>query len=49
MRCVICDQEDDKIRYDPQLKEFGPCCLCTDVIFEALSEFEDEEENEPLE
>jgi len=42
MRCGICDHEDNAILYDKVTKEFTPCSVCSEIIDEALSEFEED-------
>lgn len=46
MRCAICNTEDDNIHYDPVTKTFTDCYVCKDVIYEALLDYDANEEDD---
>lgn len=47
VRCYICDKPILNVEFDERGSK--PCPECLDVIYEDLSEFDDEEENLTLE
>lgn len=46
MRCHICDQPLDNPRLDPRDGSYQPCTTCQEHIDDALSDFEEEQEEE---
>lgn len=46
MKCHICDEDLDDPTIDPRDGKFMPCSKCLDEVYDALTEFGDDEEGE---